>query len=123
MYNSQEIAERIKSTAKSKGLPLKTVLSDCGLGVNAVSQMAKGKDMLTKNMANIADHLDCSVDYLLGRTEEPSILHNSVPQSFTQKEIDLIIAYRQAEQNDRSIVDLALDKYIQTEQEKTVSAG
>lgn len=73
MYNSQEIAKRIKSTAKSKGINLKIMLSECELGINVISQMAKGNDMLSKNLAKIADYLDCSVDYLLGRTDNPEI--------------------------------------------------
>ena len=73
MYNSQEIAQRIKSTAKYKSINLKTMLSECGLGINAISQMAKGNDMLSKNLAKIASYLDCSVDYLLGRTDNPEV--------------------------------------------------
>lgn len=30
------------------------------------------------NLAKIADHLNCSVDYLLGRTDEPSRTGNSL---------------------------------------------
>jgi len=78
MYNSQEIANRIKLLAKSKGIILKTMLSDCGLGINTISQVAKGNDMLSKNLARIADYLDCSVDYLLGRTDCPEVARNPV---------------------------------------------
>lgn len=73
MYDSQEIATRIKSTAKSKKVSLKVMLSECNLGINTISQMSKGNDMLSKNLARIADYLDCSVDYLLGRTDNPKI--------------------------------------------------
>lgn len=73
MYNSQEIAKRIKLMAKSKKISLKNMLSDCELGINSISQMSKGNDMLSKNLAKIADYLDCSVDYLLGRTDNPEI--------------------------------------------------
>ena len=73
MYDSQKIATRIKTMAKSKGISLKIMLSECELGINTVSQMAKGNDMLSKNLARIADYLDCSVDYLLGRTDNPEI--------------------------------------------------
>lgn len=73
MYNSQEIATRIKSTAKSKNVSLKAMLSECNLGINTISQMSKGNDMLSKNLARIADYLDCSVDYLLGRTDNPEV--------------------------------------------------
>ena len=73
MYHSQEIAARIKSTAKSKGISLKVMLSECELGINTISQMSKGNDMLSKNLAKIADYLGCSVDYLLCRTDNPEI--------------------------------------------------
>lgn len=69
MHNSQDIAKRIKSAAKSKGLSVGVLLSRCGLGVNTVSKIANGNDILTLNFLRIAEELDVSVDYLLGRTE------------------------------------------------------
>lgn len=73
MYNSQEIALRIKARAKEQGKSLGDMLSACELGINTISKMAKGTDVLTQNFAKIADYLDCSVDYLLGRTDNPEI--------------------------------------------------
>ena len=52
---------------------MRTLLHDCGLGINAVSQLANGSVMSYISLALIADRLDCSVDYLLGRTENPAI--------------------------------------------------
>lgn len=49
------------------------VLSACGLGKNTVSKISNGADILTLNFAKIADELDCSVDYLLGRTDNPDV--------------------------------------------------
>ena len=73
MYNSQDIANRIKSRAKQQGKSLGGLLSSCGLGINTISKISKGTDILTLNFAKIADYLDCSVDYLLGRTDKPEI--------------------------------------------------
>lgn len=73
MYNSQEIAERIKQQVKQQGKTLGDMLEACELGINTISKMAKGTDILTKNFARIADYLNCSVDYLLGRTDNPEI--------------------------------------------------
>lgn len=70
MYDSYMIASRIKETAKKKKISLKKMLTECQLGINTVSQLSKGTDMYSKNLARIADYLDCSVDYLLGRTNE-----------------------------------------------------
>lgn len=72
MYNQQEIACRIKSTAKSKNIILKNMLSEIELGVNIISQFSKGSEMSYLNLSKIADYLDCSVDYLLGRTDNPT---------------------------------------------------
>ena len=73
MYNSKEIADRIKDRAKEQGMTLREVLSTCELGINTVSKISRGTDVLTLNFAKIADCLDCSVDYLLGRTDNPEI--------------------------------------------------
>lgn len=73
MYDSQEITKRIKNQCRQKGIPLGEMLSSCGLGINTISKMSKGTDILTLNFAKIADYLDCSVDYLLGRTDTPEI--------------------------------------------------
>lgn len=73
MYISQNIADRIKSRAKERNINIGEMLSKCELGINTVSKIAKGTDILTKNFAKIADYLDCSVDYLLGRTDDPEL--------------------------------------------------
>lgn len=52
---------------------MREVLVDCGLGINTVSKISNGTDILTLNFAKIADYLDCSVDYLLGRTDDPTL--------------------------------------------------
>ena len=72
MYNSQIVSERIKLTAKSKNIKLKTMLSDLELGINLIAQIANGSVVTAGNLFKIADYLDCSVDYLLGRTDNPN---------------------------------------------------
>lgn len=71
MYNSTNIAERIKNLAKLKNIQLKTMLDDIDINKNALSNMYKGSMPKADNLAKIADYLDCSVDYLLGRTNTP----------------------------------------------------
>ena len=73
IYVSKEIANRIKLTTKSNKIALKTMLSDLDLGINLISHLAKGQVISSINLAKIADYLDCSVDYLLGRTDNPKI--------------------------------------------------
>lgn len=73
MYNSQETSNKIKQVAKQKNITLKKMLSDCGLGINLISQMAKGHAASAANLLKIADYLNVSVDYLVGRTGESDI--------------------------------------------------
>lgn len=73
MYNTQEMANRIKLTAKQKKVSMKNMLTDLNLGINIVSHLAKGQIISSINLAKIADYLDCSVDYLLGRTDNPEV--------------------------------------------------
>lgn len=73
MYNAQNLVQRIKNRAKEKNVLIKTMLSDCDLSVNAISQITDKKGLSSFSLARIADYLDCSVDYLLGRTDNPEI--------------------------------------------------
>lgn len=72
MYQSADVAEKIKLTARGKGITVKQLLSDAGLGLNTMSNM-KSSMPKADNLAKIADILGCSVDYLLGRTDNPEV--------------------------------------------------
>ena len=76
MYDSNNIAEKIKSFAKYKGISIKQLLIDVDLGKNTMSNF-KTSMPKADNLAKIADYLDCSVDYLLGRTDNPYINYPS----------------------------------------------
>jgi transcriptional regulator with XRE-family HTH domain len=72
MNNSQELANLIKSLLKQKGKSVGEMLKACGLSVNALSSMQSGGYFpRAEALCKIADYLDCSVDYLLGRTDNP----------------------------------------------------
>lgn len=73
MYDSHNIATIIKERAKSKNVVIKTMLESLSLGSNTMSAMYHGKMLASDSLARIADYLDCSVDYLLGRTDKPEI--------------------------------------------------
>ena len=74
MYEANAIAGRIKLRAKQQNLQIKTLLDKCGLSKNTLSSMqAGGSTPKSENLAKIADCLDCSVDYLLGRTDNPEV--------------------------------------------------
>lgn len=66
MYTAQETATKIKEIAKSKNIAIKKMLQDCNLGVNYISQMAKGKQINIANLEIIAKYLQTDTDILLG---------------------------------------------------------
>ena len=72
-YNSPDVVIMIKKQAKMKGITIKTMLSDLNLGINTLSHMNHGRSLAFDSLARIADYLDCSVDYLLGRTDNPNV--------------------------------------------------
>ncbi len=73
MYNSLHIAEMIKIRSKAQGIAIKNMLDELELGSNTISHMRHGRAIASDSLARIADYLDCSVDYLLGRTDNPEV--------------------------------------------------
>ena len=73
MCNNEEMAKRIKARAKERKISLKVMLADLEMGINLISHLSRGQNITAINLAKIADYLDCSVDYLLGRTESPEV--------------------------------------------------
>ena len=73
MYNALETKNRIKELCKSRKISMEALLAECELGINAIGQINDKKGMASYSLARIADYLDCSVDYLLGRTDNPEI--------------------------------------------------
>ena len=72
MYESSSLAERIKSYANTNKIVLKLLFEECGLGRNTMANLTSGRSIAHDSLAKIADYLDCSVDYLLGRTDNPN---------------------------------------------------
>lgn len=72
MYNSHDLAIKIKTVAKIRNKVIKEMLVACELGSNTMSGLYHGKAIAFDSLGMIADYLDCSVDYLLGRTENPN---------------------------------------------------
>ena len=55
-------------------LNAKKVSEDTGISTGNISDWKSGRSMPTATKLDIlADYLDCSVDYLLGRTDKPEV--------------------------------------------------
>lgn len=73
MYNPQLISVRIKESCTGKNISISKMLSDCGIGKNTIARLNAGYDITLGNAFKIAEYLDLSIDYLLGRTNNPEI--------------------------------------------------
>ena len=120
MYNSLIVADRIKKMVDLRNKSLKSVFENCGMGRNTMANLTGGSMPKGDNLAKIADYLDCSVDYLLGRTEyitDSSSNVTSVP--LTDECEELIEEYRKLDLKGKNKV---YNTIIQ-EQERMTSAG
>lgn len=72
--NNELVALRIKETCKKKSILISTLLTDCKIRKSLIYDMEKrDKTPSSAVLEQIADYLDCSVDYLLGRTDNPEV--------------------------------------------------
>jgi len=72
MYNLQLIENRIMSIAKVMGLSKNKLLINTNLNKSVFDNMKRGQIPSVDKIHTLADYLNCSVDYLLGRTDEPN---------------------------------------------------
>lgn len=64
--------ERIKLLAKKQGKSLNKVEEELGLSKNVLYRMKDSDNPTKERLETLADYFNVSVDYLLGRTEEPN---------------------------------------------------
>lgn len=104
LYNSPNLANSIKRYAKQKNIPLKTILEECELGANTFSHMLHGRAIAFDKLACIADYLECSVDYLLGRTDIPTFEDIAKMNNLNSDGKNMVIEYiRMLSNNDKYI--------------------
>lgn len=75
MYNSDAILRQIKERAKEKGVSIKEMLDYCELDEIIISPSEQSEKHLQRVdvLASISSCLGCSIDYLVGRTNNPNI--------------------------------------------------
>ena len=63
---------RIKARCKAQKISVKNLLEQTQINRNFIYDLEKGGQIPSaEKLERIADYLDCSVDYLLGRTDNP----------------------------------------------------
>ena len=69
--------ERIKELANKQGLSINALEEKLGYSRNTLYSLKKQKAS-TERMQEIADYLNVSLDYLLGRTDNPNVASETV---------------------------------------------
>lgn len=70
--DNAKTANIIKKTCKSRSISVSKMLQDLGIRKGLIYDMEKrNKTLSADTLEKIADYLNCSIDYLLGRTNVP----------------------------------------------------
>lgn len=73
MYNPQTTYWRIKNLADLRGVSMAQITEKCQINKNTIAQSANSQEgMKAKKLFDISECLNCSVDYLLGKSEDPT---------------------------------------------------
>jgi transcriptional regulator with XRE-family HTH domain len=80
--------ERIKELAKKQGLSLNQLEEKLGYSKNTLYSLKRQK-VSTDRLQEIADFFQVSLDYLLGRTNNPNIANDQEKFYFEGQEVDV----------------------------------
>ncbi len=74
MFSNKIFAERVKMLRKQKNIKQSELGKMVGLSSNAISDIERGRRTTTiEKLVAIADYFEVSIDYLVGRTDNPEI--------------------------------------------------
>ncbi|MBR0485670.1 MAG: helix-turn-helix transcriptional regulator [Oscillospiraceae bacterium] len=71
-FNSEILINKIDLLCHQAGITKTNLFTDCGLNKNVISNLKNGSVPSVDKIAIIADYFNCSIDYLLGRSEMPN---------------------------------------------------
>jgi len=72
MFSKNIFSERIKKLRLSKYLKQSNIAEVIGVTITQISDIERGRRTTTiENLVALADYFDVSLDYLVGRTDNP----------------------------------------------------
>lgn len=78
--------DRIKELAKKQGLSINSLEEKLGYSRNTIYNLKNSKPS-TERISEIADYFNVSTDYLLGRTDNPSIAKDDTIAGYTSDDL------------------------------------
>lgn len=109
--NQDPIIQKIIDLLEKQGKTQKNLTDYLGITQNAFTDWKSGRiKSYLKHLAKIAEFFNVSVDYLLGKEQEkkPTARVLSLSDTFTPREIAVVIAYR-THPSEQAAVDKLLD--------------
>ncbi len=73
MIDVQTVIDRVTALARKRGISINQVLRESHLNKSVLDNMKRGSMPSADKLAALADYFNCSVDYLLGRIDTPSL--------------------------------------------------
>ena len=112
MHNPQEIADLIEHIAKEQGLTINKLLIKSGLDKNVISRMkSRNQALSAEKLTKIADTLNVSLDYLLGRSNKINIERKEAARQYMQDELHRIGTLPEDEEITPEKFDLFLEYF------------
>ncbi|MDE6361374.1 MAG: helix-turn-helix domain-containing protein [Clostridia bacterium] len=91
----EKFADRLKTIRKNAGMTQEQVANICGISQSNINTWETGRSLPSfDGLVALANCFVCSVDYLLGRESEESIIVINEDLKYTPDEKNLIKSYR-----------------------------
>lgn len=113
------IFERVKETANLRKINLQTLAEKSGMGINSIYGW-KTKTPSVEKISAVADVLNVSTDYLLGRTDEMKPGTTETVKKADIDDSDLLLAFDGKdidEEDKQAIIDLLMFRRYQKRNE------
>lgn len=109
----ETVFDRIKNLANSRGKSIVNVEADLGLSKNYLYKWKKSAPNSTK-LIEVADYFNVSTDYLLGRTEDPTVTLNDEIDSMLDNAMTR--DGKPLSKNDRDVIRNMIEAYLKTKE-------
>lgn len=107
------VFERVKTLAKNRSKTMKQVTLDLGYSENYFYSLKSGKQPSAEKLKELADYFNVSVDYLLGRTENPNPIDKN--QLTVEEALSSVMSSdgKPLTENDREILSGIIEAYLE----------
>ncbi|WP_270287446.1 helix-turn-helix domain-containing protein [Enterococcus faecalis] len=107
------VFERVKTLAKNRSKTMKQVTLDLGYSENYFYSLKSGKQPSAEKLKELADYFNVSVDYLLGRTENPNPVDKN--QLTIEEALSSVMSSdgKPLTENDREILSGIIEAYLE----------